>query len=43
MAAIKPFKLAVSDEKLTKLKWKLEAAEFPDEIEDSEWTYGTSL
>jgi len=38
-----PFKISVSDEKITQLKAKLDAVTFPDELEDAGWAYGAPL
>jgi hypothetical protein len=38
-----PFKISVSDEKITQLKAKLDAVAFPDELEDAGWAYGAPL
>ena len=43
MASIQPYKIAVPQEKLDILKKKLELASFPDELDDSEWDYGSPL
>lgn len=44
MAAIKPFKIAIPDEKISRLKQKLALADFPDEVVDEEpWVRGVPL
>jgi hypothetical protein len=43
MAKIKPYQVAVPEAALTKLKHKLQAVDFPEELEDAGWTYGTPL
>ncbi|PBP18188.1 alpha/beta-hydrolase [Diplocarpon rosae] len=44
MAAIKPFKIAISDADLTQLKQRLELTRFPrGEIEEAGWDYGAPL
>lgn len=44
MANIKPFKIAVPDAELEKLKTKLSLATFPQDVEMSDsWSYGTPL
>jgi uncharacterized protein YggL (DUF469 family) len=40
MASIKEYKINVPEEKIQRLHKKLELAEFPNEIEGSEWKYG---
>jgi hypothetical protein len=43
MAKIKPYQIAVPEAALTKLKQKLREVDFPEELEDAGWTYGTPL
>lgn len=43
MAEIKPFKIAIPDAKLDRLKQKLALTDFPDELEEAGWDYGTPL
>ena len=43
MAPIKPFNIAVPDDKLQRLRAKLELAEFPDELDAAGWDYGAPL
>lgn len=43
MASPKPYSVAVSDARLQALRRKLDLAEFPDELEEAEWDYGTPL
>jgi hypothetical protein len=44
MAAIKPFKIDIPEEKIQRLKQKIAAAEYPDELPDVEpWTRGAPL
>ena len=43
MASGKPFKVAVPDERLDRLRAKLEMTEFPDELDDAGWDYGAPL
>ncbi|KAF4617693.1 hypothetical protein D9613_005925 [Agrocybe pediades] len=38
-----PFKISVPEELITRLKQKLAATRFPDELEDAEWDYGVPL
>jgi pimeloyl-ACP methyl ester carboxylesterase len=40
---VEPFRIAVSDAVLTDLRERLARTRFPDEIDDSGWTYGTPL
>ncbi|KAJ8508327.1 hypothetical protein ONZ45_g9387 [Pleurotus djamor] len=42
-ASRQPFKIAVPDEQLKKLKAKLDLTTFPDELEDAGWNYGVPL
>lgn len=41
--AIEPFKINVSDAVLEDLKQRLARTRFPDEVNDSDWGYGTDL
>ena len=43
MAEVKSYKINVPEEQLQKLKQKLEAADFPEELDDAEWSYGSPL
>ena len=44
MAEIKPFRIAVPDEKIYRLKQKLALADFPDEVSDEQpWVRGAPL
>jgi hypothetical protein len=43
MAPIIPYTVAVPDARLTKLRAKLEVAEFPDELDAAGWGYGVPL
>src|SRR5271163_2754429 len=43
MAQISPYKIAVPQAKLDRLKQKLALADFPDELEDAGWDYGVPL
>ena len=43
MAPVTPFTVAVSDDRLDRLRKKLEVAEFPDELDDAGWDYGAPL
>ena len=43
MASVTPFTLDVSNDKLDRLRTKLELAEFPDELDDAAWDYGAPL
>ena len=44
MAAIKPFKINIPEEKIQGLKQKIVAAEYPDELPDAEpWSRGAPL
>lgn len=43
MAQIRPYKIAVPQEKLDKLQQKLALAEFPDELDGADWDYGVPL
>ena len=40
---IQPFTVSVSDETLEDLRNRLNQTRWPDEIEDSEWDYGSNL
>ena len=40
---VEPFRIHVADATLADLRERLARTRFPDEIEDSGWTYGTSL
>ena len=43
MASPKPYKINVSQEKIDRLKQKLALADFPNELDDSGWDYGSPL
>ncbi len=43
MASIKPYTIAVPDTKLQRLAQKLDATDFPDELERAGWDYGAPL
>lgn len=43
MASITPFTVAVPNERLDRLRKKLELTEFPDELDDAGWDYGAPL
>ena len=43
MSQVKPYKISVPEERLQKLKQKLALTDFPDELEDAEWAYGSPL
>lgn len=43
MTAEVPFKISVSDDRITLLKAKLENAVFPDELDEAGWAYGVPL
>lgn len=43
MAQVKPYTIAVDEQRLVKLKQKLQAVDFPEELEDAEWAYGSPL
>ena len=43
MAPVIPFTVAVPDDRLDRLRKKLELAEFPDELDDAGWDYGAPL
>ena len=38
-----PFKIAIPDERIERLKQKLALTDFPDELENSGWEYGVPL
>ncbi|KAJ7430583.1 Alpha/Beta hydrolase protein [Mycena galericulata] len=38
-----PFKISITDEKISLLRKKLELTTFPDELDNSGWTYGVPL
>ncbi|PPQ94344.1 hypothetical protein CVT25_000400 [Psilocybe cyanescens] len=38
-----PFKIAISDEQISRLRQKLAMAVFPDELDDAGWDYGAPL
>ncbi len=43
MSAIKLYKINIEEERLAKLKLKLQQTDFPDELEDALWAYGAPL
>lgn len=43
MVQISPYKIAVPQAKLDRLKQKLALADFPDELDDAGWDYGVPL
>lgn len=43
MSQIAPYKIEVPEERLVKLKQKLQLVDFPEELEDAQWTYGAPL
>ena len=43
MAEIDPYKVAIPQEKLDRLKQKLALADFPDELDEAAWDYGAPL
>ncbi|CZR66646.1 related to epoxide hydrolase [Phialocephala subalpina] len=43
MAQITPYKISVPEERLEKLKQKLQLVDFPGELDDTGWTYGAPL
>jgi hypothetical protein len=43
MSTIEPFKIAIPDSEIDKLKHKLSLTQFPDELEDAGWDYGSPL
>ncbi|KAF8846591.1 alpha/beta-hydrolase [Acephala macrosclerotiorum] len=43
MSQITPYRIEVPEERLVKLKQKLQLVDFPEELEDAEWTYGSPL
>ena len=43
MAQINPYKIAVPQAKLDRLKQKLALADLPDELDDAQWDYGAPL
>ena len=43
MASVTPFTIAVPDDRLQKLRAKLELTEFPDELDEAGWDYGAPL
>jgi hypothetical protein len=42
-SSIEPYTIHVEEDKLQKLKQKLELAEFPDELDEAGWAYGSPL
>ena len=43
MASATPFTLAVPDDRIQRLRAKLELTEFPDELDEAGWDYGAPL
>lgn len=43
MSTETPFKISISDDKIAQLNAKLQAATFPDELDEAGWDYGTPL
>ncbi len=43
MASVTPFSVAVPNDRLEKLRARLELTEFPDELDDAGWDYGAPL
>ena len=43
MGKIEPYQIAVPEAALTKLKQKLRDVDFPEELDEVGWTYGTPL
>lgn len=43
MPDIKEYKIAVPQEKLDRLKQKLQDYDWPTELEDAQWQYGSPL
>ena len=43
MASVEPYTVSVPDSKLERLAQKLEAADFPDELDQVDWDYGAPL
>jgi len=43
MALMRPYKIAIPNERMHTLRAKLDLAEFPDELEAAEWDYGVPL
>ena len=43
MASVKPYTINIPQDQIDKLRKKLDLAEFPDELDDSGWDYGTPL
>ena len=43
MSQIKPYKITIPQEKVDRLKQKLELADFPTELDGADWEYGTPL
>ena len=43
MASATPFTVAVPDDRLQRLRAKLELTEFPDELDEAGWDYGAPL
>lgn len=43
MASVTPYTVAVSDDRLDRLRKKLELTDFPDELDGAGWDYGAPL
>jgi hypothetical protein len=43
MSDIKPHKIEVPEEAIQRLKQKLELVDFPEELEDADWIYGSPM
>lgn len=43
MSQVRPYKISVPESKLERLKQKLALADFPDELEGTDWAYGSPL
>ena len=41
--AIEPYTISVAEDKLQRLRQKLDASDFPDELEQASWDYGAPL
>ena len=42
-SSVRPYTLSVADSKLSELARKLEASDFPDELDGAAWDYGVPL
>ncbi|PVH99871.1 alpha/beta-hydrolase [Periconia macrospinosa] len=43
MEIVRPYHIAVSSERIERLRQKLELVDFPDELEGADWNYGSRL